>query len=231
MIKQAFLDFYSYLKNPNPFIREDENRVFYNQLFPLVVISLIFAFFAASFIGVLEHFHWIKPLPDFKLFDLKEKKLLLFLSITVVAPVLEESIFRYQLKNWYIAFLVWAALLSYVFYKFIYQQGFITAGIFITIISIPFYLETSKSLRVKFVNITFRYHFYLTAVVFGLVHVSNYNQPLQYGWEIILLVLPQLFIGFVLGYVRMRFGLKNAMIFHSAYNFIPALGLLANYGN
>jgi membrane protease YdiL (CAAX protease family) len=231
MIEKSFLDFYSYLKNPNPFIRTDDKRIFYNQLFPLVLISLIFAFFAVNLIHLLESFHLIKPLPEFKLFDIKERKAVLFLTIIIIAPLLEELIFRYQLKNWYVAFIVWAVFISYLFYLFFYPQVYIAFAIFITICSIPFYFKTSKTLRLRFIKSTFRYHFYLTAVVFGLVHVTNYNQPFQYGWAIILLVLPQLIIGFILGYVRMRFGLKNAMIFHAAYNFIPALGLLAGYGN
>lgn len=229
MIKQTFLDFFTYIKNPDPFIREDKNSVFYNQLFPLVVISLIFAFFAISFITVLENLKWIQPLPEFELFNIKEKKIVVFLTITVLAPLLEEAIFRYQLKNWYVAFLMWAVLLSFLFYNNFYQQGLITAAIFITIFSIPFYFKTRRAIRFQFIKSTFKYHFYLTAVVFGFVHISNYNQPFQYGWAIILLVLPQLFIGFILGYVRMRFGLKNSIIFHATYNFIPALSLLAGY--
>jgi hypothetical protein len=231
MIQQSALEFFSYIKNPNPFIREDKNTLFYNQLFPLVLISLVFALFAVSFIQLLENLHWIKPLPAFKLFDIKEKKVALFFSITILAPLLEESIFRYQLKNWYVAFLAWAVFLSFLFYKLVPNQHLITAAIFITICSVPFYLKTNKRNRFGFINSFFKYHFYLTAVFFGLVHVTNYTQPFQYGWSIVLLVLPQLFIGFILGYVRMRFGLKNAIIFHATYNLIPALSLLAGYGN
>lgn len=229
MIQQSFLEFFAYLKNPNPFIREDKNSLFYNQLFPLVVISLLFALFAASFISTLEHFHWIKPLPDFKLFEIKDKKVFSFLTVVILAPLIEESVFRYQLKNWFLAFLAWGILISALFYSLFPQQGIISIGILITICSIPFYFKTKKTIQFQFIKTAFKYHFYSTAIVFGLVHVSNYNQPLQYGWAIVLLVLPQLFIGFILGYVRMRFGLKNAMIFHAAYNFIPALGLLAGY--
>lgn len=231
MIKKTFLDFLHYFRNPDPFIRKEKNGVFYNQLFPLVLISLIFAFFAISFIGALENLHWIKPLPAYKLFDIKEKKIVLFLTITILAPLLEECIFRYQLKNWYVAFLCWAVLLSFLYYKVFPNQSLITAAIFFTACCVPFYFKTRKTIRFQFIKSVFKYHFYLTALVFGLVHISNYNQPLQYGWAVILLVLPQLFIGFILGYVRMRFGLKNAMIFHATYNLIPALSFVAGYGN
>jgi membrane protease YdiL (CAAX protease family) len=94
---------------------------------------------------------------------------------------------------------------------------------------IPFYFKKAKLERLKFIAKFFKYNFYITALIFGLSHIHNYNQPFQYGWGILLLVLPQLFIGVVLGYVRMRFGLKNAIILHAAYNFIPALSLLAGY--
>ena len=231
MIKKTFLDFFTYFKNPDPFIREDKSSLFYNQLFPLVLISLIFAFLSLSFIHLLETYHLIKPLPEFKLFDIKERKAVLFLTIIIIAPLLEELIFRYQLKNWYVSFLGWAVLISYLFYEFFYPQAYIAFAILITICSIPFYFKTRKIIRFRFIKTVFKYHFYLTAIVFGLVHVTNYNEPFQYGFSVVLLVLPQLFMGFILGYVRMRFGLKNSMLFHATYNFIPALSLLAGYGN
>lgn len=229
MIKQTAKELISYLKNPNPFIKKESDKIFNNQLFPLVLICLLFAFTSSYLVEFLVQLNWIKALPKFNLFDIKEKKIYLFLMAVFAAPLIEETIFRYQLKNWHLAFLGWAVSTG-ILIKFVIPAhpfiGFVIASI---IFLIPFYFKKVKIERFKFIAKFFKYHFYITALIFGLSHIHNYNNPLQFGWGILLLVIPQLFIGVVLGYVRMRFGLKNAMILHAAYNFIPALSLLAGY--
>jgi hypothetical protein len=229
MIKQTANELISYIKNPNPFIKKEADKIFNNQLFPLVLICLLFAFASSYLIEFLVQLNWIKPLPEFKLFDIKEKKIYLFFMVVFGAPIIEETIFRYQLKNWYLAFLGWAVLIAILIRFVTPAHPYIGVVIALVMIIIPFYFKKAKLERLKFIAKFFKYHFYITALIFGLSHIHNYNQPFQYGWGILLLVLPQLFIGIVLGYVRMRFGLKNAIILHAAYNFIPALSLLAGY--
>jgi membrane protease YdiL (CAAX protease family) len=64
----------------------------------------------------------------------------------------------------------------------------------------------------------FRLAFYTSAVAFALVHVSNFPNFSQVWFLAPLLISPQFFLGLFLGYIRVRFGLLWAMIFHSAYN-------------
>ncbi len=231
MIQEVLNDFIGYLKKPNPFITEDKGKIFYNQLFPLVIISLCFSFLSVLLVSLLESLHIIKELPNFDLFDLKEKKVLLFLMVTVFAPILEELVFRYQLKNYYISIICYALLASGLFYKiFTGLTLFIGIGLvviigFIVIIT----FDNNRFKKHKLISKLFPTHFYITAICFGLVHLSNFNNPFAYGLPVILLVLPQMFVGFILGYVRMRFGLSKSMMMHASYNLIPALALLAGY--
>jgi hypothetical protein len=230
-MQDVLQEFLNYIKRPNPFTKNEPSAVFFNQLFPLVIIALGFAFAATLFTSILEQLHIIRKLPEFDLFDLKEKKFLLFGTIVVLAPLIEETIFRLQLKDYSLAVLFYAGLV--VFYLNKLFSG-VTLGVFVFVaISIAmaffFYLWQSKTRRMRFIIIYFKYHFYLTAIIFGLVHISNYNNPIKFGFPVVLLVLPQLFVGFILGYVRMRFGISKSIIMHAAYNFIPALGLLAGY--
>ena len=67
--------------------------------------------------------------------------------------------------------------------------------------------------------------FYFSAVFFGLVHISNYNNIQQFWWLTPLLVLPQLFGGIELGYVRTQYGLMWAMFNHALNNFIPFVAM------
>jgi Type II CAAX prenyl endopeptidase Rce1-like len=59
--------------------------------------------------------------------------------------------------------------------------------------------------------------FYGAVTAFGLLHVSNYDQP---GLATLPMVLPQLWCGAVLGYVRMRIGLPAAILLHALSNSI-----------
>lgn len=231
MIQQVFQEFINYTKKPNPFLKEDKSKIFYNQLFPLVIISLCFSFLSVIFINLLENLHLIKELPSFELFDLKEKKVLMFLMVTIFAPILEELVFRYQLKNYYISILCYALLAIGLLYKTFTGLTLFFSIVVILIMGFTAIITLGNNhFKIhKLISKLFPIHFYLTAICFGLVHISNYNNPFAYGFPIILLVLPQLFLGFILGYVRMRFGLSKSIMMHAAYNLIPALALLAGY--
>lgn len=63
--------------------------------------------------------------------------------------------------------------------------------------------------------------FYAQAVVFALVHLSNYP---RFTWALVPMVLPQLWAGLVFGTVRMRLGLPAAMLAHATGNAV-ALGV------
>jgi membrane protease YdiL (CAAX protease family) len=63
--------------------------------------------------------------------------------------------------------------------------------------------------------------FYGSAVLFGLLHLSNYEGGLS-SPIMLLAVVPQTLVGLLLGYVRMRFGLGAAIIFHALYNLVLA---------
>ncbi len=63
--------------------------------------------------------------------------------------------------------------------------------------------------------------FYLAAIAFSLVHVVNYP---SLSWLLLPMVLPQLWAGLVLGFIRMRIGLIASMLAHATSN-AAALGL------
>lgn len=57
--------------------------------------------------------------------------------------------------------------------------------------------------------------FYLASVLFALVHLGNYDKA---GLIALPLVVPQLWAGLVLGYIRQRIGLIGAILAHAASN-------------
>lgn len=66
-------------------------------------------------------------------------------------------------------------------------------------------------------SVLFPAAFYGSVIIFGLMHLSNYDGGIS-SWVMVLTILPQILVGMVLGYVRMRFGLIAAILFHAAYN-------------
>ena len=56
---------------------------------------------------------------------------------------------------------------------------------------------------------------WLSVVVFGLLHLTNYP---QFSWALLPMILPQLWAGLVLTYARMRIGLLASILIHAAAN-------------
>lgn len=64
--------------------------------------------------------------------------------------------------------------------------------------------------------------FYATTISFGLVHSVNFGNFQRIWYLIPLLVLPQLLLGIVLGFIRMHYGLPWSMFYHFFHNTITA---------
>lgn len=69
-------------------------------------------------------------------------------------------------------------------------------------------------------NPHFLYIFYAFTAVFGFYHLLNYEITAIVLIFSPLLVAPQLVIGAVLGFLRVRFGLLWAILLHASYNLI-----------
>ena len=65
---------------------------------------------------------------------------------------------------------------------------------------------------------SFRIGFYVFAVLFGLVHISNFTMTTNVLLLAPILVLPQTLLGGYLGFIRVRFGLGWSMALHACYN-------------
>jgi len=75
----------------------------------------------------------------------------------------------------------------------------------------------------------FKIAFYVISILFGYVHIFNFEITSQILLLSPLLVAPQIVIGLVFGYVRVRLGLIYSMLLHACYNgilIIPAVLLL-----
>lgn len=143
------------------------------------------------------------------------------LPLTVlVAPVAEEVFFRGWLTGRPRA--LWLFVCALVVAGLLYgsTQGLaplaVGAGFLLAVLAAPigWFLLRKKGTPARF-GIAFPVIFYLVVIGFALPHLSNYA-----SWSLLSLplVLPQLWIGTVLGYVRMRIGLIGSILMHIASN-------------
>ncbi|WP_075344419.1 CPBP family intramembrane glutamic endopeptidase [Tenacibaculum agarivorans] len=65
---------------------------------------------------------------------------------------------------------------------------------------------------------TFRILFYLFAVFFGFVHITNFELTPNVLLLSPILVAPQVILGGYLGFIRVRFGLQWSIVLHATYN-------------
>lgn len=72
----------------------------------------------------------------------------------------------------------------------------------------------------------FKYAFYISAILFGVIHISNFEFNPQVLLLAPLLVAPQIVIGVFLGYIRVKLGLLWSILLHAAYNTVLFLPML-----
>ncbi|MEH6680084.1 MAG: CPBP family intramembrane glutamic endopeptidase [Sediminicola sp.] len=73
----------------------------------------------------------------------------------------------------------------------------------------------------------FSYFFYASAVLFGMAHLFNFQEGSHLLYLAPLLVAPQIVMGLILGYIRIKLGLHWSILLHSAHNTVLFLPLLA----
>ena len=67
-------------------------------------------------------------------------------------------------------------------------------------------------------NTYFQWVYYFSCLLFGLVHLGNFDNANDLLWLTPLLVAPQIVMGFFLGYLRVKLGLQYAVLMHMSHN-------------
>ncbi|MEZ2414169.1 lysostaphin resistance A-like protein [Muriicola sp. E247] len=60
--------------------------------------------------------------------------------------------------------------------------------------------------------------FYVSCLIFGLVHLGNFEEGASLLLWAPLLIAPQTLMGFFLGYLRVKLGLRYAILMHMSHN-------------
>ena len=145
-----------------------------------------------------------------------------FLPLTIlIAPVLEEFFFRGWLTGrkralWLFACAVAAGALLYA--STLDLNALVIGGLLLVVIiaaPVGWFLLRKRAEPPRWFTRAFPAIFYLVVLGFAALHLSNYS-----NWSLLILplVLPQLWIGLMLGYIRMRVGLIGSILAHILSN-------------
>ena len=141
----------------------------------------------------------------------------------IIGPFFEELLMRLYLvfrKEKILIILVTS--LGLALYFFLREQEL--KVVIFTVMSLFFILILLNFSRCRLAFIKYYMHFfYFTAVVFGLLHISNFTGLtfMNFMWAPII-VIPQIIMGLFFGYIRVTYGFFYSTIFHSLVN-IPIL--------
>jgi uncharacterized protein len=150
-----------------------------------------------------------------------------YLTIVMIAPILEEVIFRYGLRysKTIIACLTWIPI--YYIIKYTVSESNLMMAVGFSFLSIPIIRFALKPFDVQLEKLWIRgfpFLFHVFAITFGLIHLSNYSHISSY-FLAIPLVSSQIVSGYAFGFIRMKFGLIYSMGLHSAWNFFASFTL------
>lgn len=168
----------------------------------------------------------IEEFPDTPSFQLA-------VSAVLFAPFAEELAFRAGLRGLRYTLFVGPPLIVVSFSMFDHRAlfiGLVLATFSLCAAGIRHGLQgrragASFAMARQFVH-RYPWVFWGYALLFALAHLSNYSWGSARGVVMPLLVLPQLLVGAVAGYLRLRDGLRSSMLLHAVNNAV-AIALLA----
>ncbi len=140
--------------------------------------------------------------------------------VVLAAPVIEETVFRGWLAGRPRALWLLGGLVALALAATMLADGaplrLAVIGLVLLAMPLGWFLLRKRAAPGWFV-LLFPVIFWATALVFGLVHLSNYPSP---GLLALPLVMPQVWAGLVFGFMRMRLGLVAAMLAHAGANLL-----------
>lgn len=172
-----------------------------------------------------------------ELFDFMNESPLMFIVMAVIiAPVLEESLFRSLVKpslNEIYIFI--CALLGFIGLGLIppkahsilkYSLVLLSAFLLFLVLASLKPAGFLRKIRV-FLHRHYRVFWWLTAVIFGMVHVWNYVQGWQFDLVLFILIFPRIIAGFFFGKIKIEnHSLIWPILMHAMNNGIVVFFLL-----
>ena len=208
MMSRFFSEFWDEVKSLLTFLRnphQNFNRTYSFFEKQKTITALFLLEVAFTFVLVLPLTYFINKVYHIRYIDeLANFSILEIILLGVfIIPFIEEIFFRFPLK-----------------YKRNYLFKF-------------FDLFSKNRFFERFWNSNYRFFFYFSVITFGLLHATNYDNKITFSFIFVsfFITLSQLSGGFVMGYLRLKFGFIWGYIYHAIWNFVFLVGSYLFYHN
>jgi hypothetical protein len=236
-----FKEYLRYLKSPTYAYKRDQplDLVDVTKLYFMVfALELLMFIPMSSLVGVENLPHAMETVME------QYSGWQVFMLAVIIAPILEEFMFRFHLRYKPLIFLFLIICLTGFNYLVVGDTLEIDAHAamhdpWIVLDSVTRYLPyvgimgllyllylgiaQLRKLVDRMIVSEFAFVFYLTAVIFALVHIFNFELGTTPWYFIPLLVMPQFVLALFLGYVRVRNNILYSIYVHMLNNSIPML--------
>jgi membrane protease YdiL (CAAX protease family) len=216
-------DFFEYIKYPIPLgnLEKFTLKVFIK----FIGLSYILSYVSSLLLIIFKK---NSLLPEYRMTSVDS--IILFLAVSIFLPLIEEIVFRLNLK---ISKRNFAAFLSVIIVLIVKAFFLNRVHIYIYLGTIPifglvyytFSLYDFPTQKIEtFWKSNFKYIFHFFAIFFGILHLTNFETI--YWWMIVispLLTAPYITSGYILGYIRMKYGFTFGWLIHSTINFISVM--------
>ncbi|MFB6342880.1 type II CAAX prenyl endopeptidase Rce1 family protein [Saccharicrinis sp. FJH62] len=151
-----------------------------------------------------------------------------FLVIAIILPLIEETAFRLYLEFRPVFLALSITVISYYYTTFGIFKTYITdinndflirVSVSFSLGVIAYFLLNKYACRIKkYWDNNFKWIFYFSVLVFGLVHIMNYEINIYNLLLAPFIVLPQLISGSFYGFIRVNYGMIYGIIAHILNN-------------
>lgn len=182
---------------------------------------MLITLFYAAVVTIL--YYWF----DLKVTEFGAKKTYFF-NVVILAPVIEELIFRLPLRNFFKNIFISVGLLTFVIVKgYVPLLLAILLGLVVALLPYATKLTKEKEENVNsFVVRHYGYLFYFLAISFGVLHILNaeFFTSDMYMSAFIFVINPVL-VGLYFAFIRVKLkhGIIYSMILHSLTNLLHYL--------
>lgn len=201
-----------------------------NYLFKCLLLMYMFSFVSHFISNLIQEFFLNRNYSELLLKQqnknlLQDSFLFNIFYILLLGPLIEESVFRLPLDFKKMHLLISTSIICFFFvgekYKFFSLYSFQTWIKIIAILSV--FIIFRRINREKIETYKEKYQgfcFYVIALSFGLLHITNFYNilPENVKFFSFLFVLPQIFLGIFIGFVRLKNGFLWGLLMHSIFN-------------
>jgi hypothetical protein len=200
-------DIGTFLKNPRPEekYKIDSIGTFLRMLWKSIIVFILIEIIFGILIVIPLNYFNLYP----SLYEIEYTPIITF-KVIVLLPIIEELIFRLSLRISRINILISFCSILFLNLNKWFFSNYLLTFLCCSMLFFVIYLWTSRMVRffnklTAYLNNHFIGFFYLQALIFGLLHLTNYNIDLRYFYLFPLFAFSYIISGCIFGYLRVKF--------------------------